>query len=220
MKQAFLTRKFFNFIKWKGLAALCLFILPLIMMGQNPEKKTKSIPIQIAIGNHNVGFPYENIFYGGNPSLALGTEFRLNKKIKHRFYAAPNLTFTNNEIIGHSISLYSDLGYRYTHKSGVFSDFALSLGFMSQAYPRKVYEFNETSRTYEESSSSRIGASQVGFGMGFGYDFSLKKNLPIAIFIRNDFFIQSPYFALEMFPIMPQSITKIGIKFNLRKNDK
>lgn len=176
-----------------------------------------SFPLKIAIGNHAVGFLYENSFKAFNPHLSIGTELALNRNQKHQLVTSSNLGFIRNKVIGNTIVIDFDLGYRYTHKSGVFIETALGLGLLEQFHPRDIYEQNVVDATYQKVEDKGTFASLIGLKTGIGYDFSKDSKHPFRLGINHHFFIQTSYFDVENFPIMPQSTTNITITYKFKK---
>ena len=174
-------------------------------------------PIKIAIGNHAVGFPYEHSFKAFNPHFSVGTELGLNKNQKNHLFLSSNLGFFRNKVIGNTIILDLDLGFRYTNKKGIFIETALGLGILNQFHPRAIYEQNPTEGTYEKITDKGFSASSIGLKMGIGYDLSKNATVPFRIGISHNFFIQTLYFDLENFPIMPQSTTNITLTYKFKK---
>lgn len=175
------------------------------------------LPLSIAFGNHAIGFPFENSFKAFNPHFSVGTELGLNKNQKHRLLLSSNLGFFKNKVIGNSWMADIELGYRYTHKTGLFIETGLGLGLIVQFHPRDIYALNPSNGSYDQVSDKGTFASLIGLKTGLGYDFSKHSKHPFRIGINHHFFIQSPYFDLESFPIMPQSTTNISLSYKFKK---
>ncbi len=174
-------------------------------------------PLKIAIGNHAVGFPYQHSFDAFNPYLSIGTERGLNRNPKHQLLASSNLGFIRNKVIGNTITIDFGLGYRYTHNRGLFIETALNVGLLDQFHPRDIYEQNTSDGSYEKISDKGTFASLIGFKTGLGYDLSKHSKHPFRIGMDHNFFIQTSYFDIESFSIMPQSTTSISITYKFKK---
>ena len=189
-----------------------------LIKAQEPDPVVYSkLPLRIAIGNHAIGFPFQNTFKAFNPHFSVGTELGLNKNQKHRLLLSSNLGFFRNSVIGNSLTLDFEFGYRYTHRRGLFIETALGLGIINQFHPRDIYTINPDDGSYEQVSDRGTFASLVGWKIGLGYDFSKHSKHPFRIGINHHFLIQSPYFELENFPIMPQLITNITLTYKFKK---
>lgn len=200
---------------------LILFALSsssLIWAQDNAGIKYSKFPLKIAFGNHAVGFPFQNSFDAFNPHRSVGTERCLNKNQKHHLFAASNLGFIRNKVIGNTITMDLDFGYRYTSKRGVFMEAALGLGVLDQFHPRVIYEQNTSDGTYKKIKDKGTFASLIGLKMGIGYDFSKNTDHPFRIGLAHNFFVQTTYFDVENFPIMPQSTTNILITYKFIKS--
>lgn len=182
----------------------------------NPITYAK-FPLKIAIGNHAVGFPFQNSFSAFNPHFSVGTELGLNRNSKHHLFVSSNLGFIRNNVIGNTITMDLDLGYRYTNKTGLFLETTLDLGILEQFHPRVIYEQNTTDHTYQKITDKGTFASLIGLKMGIGYDFSKNPKYPFRIGINHHFFIQTVYFDVANFPIMPQTTTNITITYKFKK---
>ena len=204
------------------LPALLLLLLPFFTQaGPKPDSTHYcKYPVRISFGSQVVGFPYQNLFSAFHPVFSAGTEFRYNKNEKHRICQTLNIGYSFNEQIGNKLLLNSDFCYRYTHSSGVFADISMGLGLVDQYHPRKTYKYNSSTGEYDRVSDWGKFGIQLGYGMSLGYDLSRKTHYPVSLFVKNTFFIQSPYFDLKDFPVMPQSTVQIGVTIKIRKNEK
>lgn len=178
------------------------------------------LPIKASFGTIAVGYPYQNLFTAFNPTFALGTEFRYNRNITHRLYQTLNLECAFSTELGTKVMVQTDFGYRYTHPIGIFGNVSLGIGILNQFHPRETYQYNPSSGEYDAVRDNGIYGILMGYGLGVGYDFSRKTRCPISLFLQSSFFIQSPYFDLQDFPIMPQSTFQLGISIKIRKNEK
>jgi len=171
-----------------------------------------------ALGAHSVGFPFQNLLNGRGFALSsLGLEIRLNKSLKHSLFLASNTALIKNSTIGNTVLFGSDLGYRFTSKSGVYGSLALGLGALWQAHTWETYRFDADSGTYVSANDKGKFASQLGGSIALGYDFSRKYSKRYTVFVKNQFFIQSPYFDVKAFPIMPQNMVQIGLNVKLNQ---
>lgn len=196
-----------------------LLILPCITYAQadSSSRQYYRLPIIVTYGNQDVAFGLQNLFAAYNPSVALGTEIVYNKSQRHKIGQSAELGFIANETLGNKTSLSTAFFYRYCHRSGLFAGIELGLGLAQQYHPRQVYEYNAELRDYEKAKDTGISSLQAGYGLHLGYDFARNGDIPLSIFIKNNLVIQSPYLDLTTFPIMPQSITQLGLKIQLTK---
>lgn len=173
--------------------------------------------LHAAVGNQAVGFPFENLFSSSHPALSVGVDFRLNKSLRHSLSLSSGAGVFSNSLIGNTMMSGLDLHYRYTTRSGVFGELQAGVGALAQFHPRKTWTLNAETGAYTESKEGPFWASEIGFGVGLGYDFSRRFGKPYAVFLKNRFFFESPYFKLKAFPIMPQNILELGVSFKLKR---
>ena len=198
-----------------------LISMPLFIKAQeNMEPKFCTLPLMISYGNQVVGLPYQNLFQAFNPSVFTGTEFSYNKSRKHRLCQTLGMGFIANEAIGNTITLNTDFCYRYTGKVGIFSDFSFGIGALNQYQRRAKYSIDPSTSEYKKVNDFGKPAVLAGYSYSIGYDFSVKKHLPFALFIKYNCFVQTPYFDYSLFPVMPQSVLQLGTIIKIRKNEK
>ena len=203
-----------------SLLYLLIFVaFPLISSGQ--ELTTNNdfgrFSINASLGNHSVGFPFQNQFSAFNPVLPdIGLAFRVNKNLKHRFLLGLNTTFVNNEVVGNEWKTGLNLNYRYTNESGFFGKVGLDIGSISTNYSRQQFEFNTETANYE-SINQRFNSSYSGYRLAIGYDFENRFNKRYSVFLAHQFYFQTPYFQVQVFEVLPQNIIQVGIEVQLNK---
>lgn len=176
----------------------------------------KKFPLKIGLSNHVVGFPFENISSTYNPHFSIGTERQLNKHLSHQFLAGSKVGWTSNKVIGNTISVDLDIGYRYMSALGLFSKLDFSIGAINQYHPYPIYD-QKSNGTFALKKDRGRPSSLIGFKLGIGYDLSRRGVLPVAIGIEHHAFIQTSYFDVASFPIMPQTTSGIIITCKFRK---
>lgn len=195
-----------------------IFFLPILLIAQKEEPiRYTKFPLKISIGNQVVGFPFQHPFKSFNPHFSIGTELGLNKNLKHRLLLSSSLGFIQNDIIGNAIPIDFHFNYRYTNKIGIYFQPSLGFGISKQFHPRDIYVLKPSNDGYEKKNDQGILSTIIGLKIEMGYDFSKKSNYPISIGIQHNFFIQTPYFDLDNFPIMPQTITNISLTYKFIK---
>ena len=201
------------------ISLLFLLVCPLITFAQDPsptEPTYRRWSLQGAIGNHTIGYPFQNYAASFNPSLSLETDFRLNKNPRHTFSIGLANTWLFNQPTGNTLIVQLGFAYRYTHRSGVFGKIGLDLGNSFFFHSGEAYAYNAETQSYSIASNS-FATSYSGYQLSLGYDLDPKMDLPWAFFLRNRFGIQSPYFDADLFPILPQNFLELGIIYRFRK---
>src|SRR5437016_5313928 len=111
------------------------YILLLILLwsfaGLAQEKK---LPISVSIFNIGSSLPgtgYLGVFSKNiHPGFNLGTYHLYNTGNKHEFFQTFKLGYFYHRFSQHAIQLYSEAGYRYLTKSGVYGEALLGAGYL------------------------------------------------------------------------------------------
>ncbi len=193
------------------------FILFSFSVTAQNEIEYSKIQFKTTLGNHNIGLPGQISFNSFNPSINVGLLRKLNKNKKYLLFATSSFGGFINQSIGSSLILDIGSGYRYTHKVGLYIELELDIGGILQFHPRDIYKLDPENGTYIKKRKTGKLATVIGYEIGVGYDLSNRFDLPYTIGISNTFFIQSPYFKVSSFPIMPQSINTISITYKFNK---
>ncbi len=171
-------------------------------------------PIEITIGNHALSLPfYRMIRLPWHPALTLGTEFDLKKTENHHVFVPVRLGFFYNKYSATALSLSAEIGYRYTHKTGIYADAAAGLGYLHSflTSTKIVFENGVYNSDYDFGKPALI----TPLWIGAGYDFYQRTDLPLAIFVRYTWFAQIPYNGY-MASHLSQTILAIGVRFSLK----
>lgn len=104
----------------------------------------------------------------------------------------------------------SEIGYRYTWKSGFNLHTLVGLNYMHKFLDSPVYEFSEDGILTEVSD---VGSSHFMPSVGFGMGYTLLKGTdnPMTIFSRTEFFGEYPYNTY----ILPHVTTCFGVRLQL-----
>lgn len=169
--------------------------------------------LHLAVGNHTVGFPFQNLLAQANPAITdVGIGFQLTKSRTHRLSLRSQSSFIWNDEVGNAWLNGLSLRYVYAHQSGVFAGIELNMGSLRQRYPRETYAYQASSKQFVLTESERIQASYSGFGLLLGYDLHKLDRQGISLFLRSKFYFQVPYFNAQAFPIMPQNMLELGVQ--------
>lgn len=171
--------------------------------------------IQGGFANHIVGLPIQNLFSAYNPAIAdVGIGFRLNKKTDKQIIISSQTSFICNSVIGNTLFTGLGIGFQYTNKTGIIVGLGLHSSGVLQFIPNPTYSFNGS--VYEATKLKPQVFSAIGYDLNIGYDFSNKFDKRYALFIRNKFILQSPYFDIEAFGIMPQNLFEMGFIYKMK----
>lgn len=174
------------------------------------------LALSLALGNHSVGFPLQNQLKAFHPAISnLGLECRLNRSRKHSLLLGARTSLIANEVVGNSLLLGLDLSYRYTHPSGIYTQLAIEMGALSQRSARDAFPYPSLSDGFEAETLSQ-SSSYSGLAWYLGYQLKGPRLQNFSLFLSQRFFIQTPYFAVAAFEIMPQNLLSIGLRYQIQ----
>ncbi|MBN2379972.1 hypothetical protein JXM67_09255 [candidate division WOR-3 bacterium] len=176
----------------------------------------QSFPIVISGSNHSNALPLSNILRISPlyPGATIGTEFVWAEGKAGRLFQTGNLGGFVNASTGSGLFAESEFAYRCTASFGLFAETSLGLGYLHVFHPREILRQNDEG-VYEKAADWGKPCGMLSLCIGAGYDFAKKTRLPIAPFIRYQFFVQTPYF--EVLPIGMQSLLHLGVRINWRQ---
>ncbi|MEL7530840.1 MAG: hypothetical protein AAFN10_06015 [Bacteroidota bacterium] len=173
------------------------------------------LSLNLGFANHSVGFPLQNQLKAFNPSISnLGIAARLNRSQQHQLLLSVQSSFLANEVIGNSFLLGLAISYRYTHPTGFYTQLGLELGTLSQQSVREAYSYPILNIDPQPEKLS-MTSSYSGLGWQLGYRLSKTGWSRFSVFLSQRFLIQSPYFSISAFDILPQNLLAIGFSYQL-----
>ena len=192
-----------------------LTICFLIALTENvvAQEKIRELPLNLSIGSHSFNLPYRQPFRTNPyyPSVIVGTEFIYRSGKRSKIYQSGNAGYFHNSSTGDGISLNSEFGFRYTLPFGLFADVSFGPGYLHRFHPRTIYKLNGNGE-YVKATDTGKACFMGGFTNTIGYDLSTQLNLPISVFVRYQWFFQTPHFK----DVLPgfHSIMQTGIRVN------
>lgn len=183
--------------------SIIIFLLGFTMLASGQVKKPDVISIS---------------YYGEmitHPGFKISIDFDIKEWDKNKATKKDSSkTINKNLILSPTIGLFyhkryqtglffiPEIKYKRQNPKGIFYEFGIGAGYLKTFIPN----------TYEVSSSGEINKTNAGYNyfatnyfISFGKDLSIKKNLPIAYFIKPQFMYAVPnfpsgtgYFALEL----------------------
>lgn len=173
----------------------------------------KSFPIVISGCSHSNALPFNNVFRISPlyPGAVIGTEYTWTEGRAGRLFQTGNIGGFVNSSTGSGLFLESEFAYRYTAGFGLFGETSFGLGYLHLFHPRDILRQNEDGE-YEKATDWGKPCGMLAFSVGTGYDFFKKTKVPIAPFLKYQFFVQTPYF--EVLPIGMQSLLHLGVRIN------
>ena len=196
---------------------LCLFIFPLFVAGQSPAlddnaPMSASRPVELTVGNHSISMPFRKMLRTPfHPAISAGTELAFKHTAGHKIYSPLRFEFFYNKYNAAGLKLTAGIGYRYTHKIGVFADVAAEAGYLHSFRTFGKMTFKDG--YYESMTDFGKPAANAGFHTSLGYDFFRRTDLPLAVFVRYEWFAQIPYNSYAG-NYRPQAVISVGLRWD------
>ncbi len=200
--------KTFHYLLLARRQGVTLFVFLLIVGNARLLAQDREWPINVSVFNQQWAFPYYEPLKITpiHPGLEVGISC-LKKDKLFCFPQSANLGYFYNTNAGSALFLQINQSIRFSPKCGFFADISLGVGYMHAFHPRDIYRKEDG--IYKKVTDFGKPSIMFSFAQTFGYDFSKKHQLPIAPFIKYQWFASSPYFDM-IFPIRPNSLTHIG----------
>lgn len=160
------------------------------------------------------GAGYAGIFSKNiHPGITLGTSYLYGSGKRHELFQTLKLGYFYHHFSQHAVQLYSELGYRYNTKPGIFVQGLLGVGYL-HSFP-DVQQF--TLKNGEYVRRTNLGRPQFmgSVALGLGYDLRKNIKIPISLFLQYQFWIQAP-FVNKYVPVLPNSAVHIGAIYQLK----
>jgi hypothetical protein len=197
-------------------AIFTLFTLFLTTIYGNAQDKT--LPISVSVFNNGTSLPgqgFAGIFSRTiHPGISLGTYHLYRKKSKHELFQTLKLGYFYHQFAQHGIQLYSELGYRYFTKAGIYGEGLLGLGYL-HSIP-DVEQFRLENGRYVKKASYGRPQFMGTVSLAAGYDLHTSLRWPLRIFLQYQFWLQTP-FVNKYVPLLPNTAFHLGAVYQLSK---
>jgi hypothetical protein len=176
--------------------------------------------IKVSSGNQlNLKLAYvSSIIY---PGISTGVEFRVNhtsisvfknKQLIRTFtkerYISGNLNWYHHPDFHDNIYLTAEWVMRRTLNAGFISEFSIGPGFSRTFLGGTTYKVDDNGNVSVIKSAGYYYAL-VTIGGGFGYNFSMKKQLPLSAFVKMNIISMFPYNSTVYF----RPVLELGIRY-------
>lgn len=180
-----------------------ILTLSIIVSGHLVFAQQDSVRVTEENVSSNIKLAYNSsIVY---PGLKAGIELPFRKRIinktkklgKERHLFKERLFSTNLGWYHHSTfhnNLYITAGFtmRRTNQKGLFTEFSPELGYSRTFLGGTTYQVNENGNVSIKKMAG-YNYALVSLGVGLGYDFSVSKSKPIAIYSKINMLTMFPY---------------------------
>jgi len=181
----------------------------------------KKIPFSITVFNNGTSLPgsgYLGIFSKTiHPGISLGTYHLYRSGEKHELLQTFKVSYFYHRHVQHGIQLYSEGGYRYLTKSGIYGEALLGAGYLHSIVNQEIFVFKDGK--YVKKTNLGRPQLMISTGLGIGYDLEKKCETPLRIFLLYQFWMQTP-FVNKYVPLLPNTALHLGVHYLINKKTK
>jgi len=203
-----------SLVKW---IAFCLVLVPLKLFCQD----STNIIFNASVFKISPSLPWQGVYqvFQGpfHPGILAGATYQWNEAPRHQIFQTLQLGYFYQAKNQHGISIFTEFKYQY-HTTGKFHPHAkLGLSYLRSIPDFKLYEFNESKKTYE--SVQHPGRAQLVPSLALGVEWHRLKLKPMsALSLEYRFWFQGP-FVEDFVPFLPQTSLHLGVHLDLLQND-
>jgi hypothetical protein len=177
-------------------------------------QKHKPDHFSLAATTLHTDFPFgsfSNLFTKEfHPGLEIGTGFIWKSRAKHDWFQDFKLGYSYHRFVQHSITLYSEIGYRYKFLKTFNAEAALGAGYLHAISAEKVFVL-QSDGTYKKKNSLGRPQAMASFSIGLSQKITASG---INVFLNYQQRLQFP-FIKSYVPLLPENILKAGVRIPL-----
>lgn len=197
---------------------LTLFLLSFSFAQEKQHISEGKFPLIVSFIKHSTNYFFKGAITDPlHPGFLMGTEFTYAKGKLGKIYQTLNSGYFYDKYVAKGLMFFSEFGYRYTMKFGLFVDALIGGGYLRYWHPQEIFALNSAG-SYERVKDKGRGAAMISTAMGFGYSFSEKLGWPIDFFLRYQLFIQTSY--SKESSLRPHQLVHIGIRYKFNRVQK
>ena len=165
------------------------------------------------VGDHAVALPFGHLPVQGplGPAVDAGIEHRWVDGGAFVLAQDARIGAFDHVLFGTSATLGTDLLARVTLPQGPTAEAGLGVGGSYGWRAREVLAWDETAATYTPAADLGRPGFTTGFVLGAGYDLGEVTTAPVALQLRYQWFVQTPF--LPALPLGPQGILSVGLRW-------
>lgn len=177
----------------------------------------QELPVSLTFGHHAVALPPGGIAAPGGlqPGVVAGTELTYTRGRAGRLCQDFDLGVLTSDTLGTTLRVASHLVYRSPSLRGLWVDVSLGHGYLHNFHPRPIYRQGDDGK-YESARDGGRATGMMAVAVSAGYDLVRRPRRPVSLFVRYEWFLQSPYFDATL-PVMPQSLVSAGVRVGWRR---
>lgn len=189
---------------------LLLSVLLLLQGNLTAQNKTFSISVfnngTALPGSGTLGVWNKNIHPGGQ----LGYHHIHKKWDNAVLFQNVKLGYYYHRFAQQAIQLYTEAGYQYQFKFGLFADVALGGGYL-HAFP-DLDVFRIENGAYVKKTNWGRPQAMLSTALSIGYNLQSSFDIPLKPYLQYQFWLQTPY-VKEYVPLLPNAAVHLGVYY-------
>jgi|GEM_PF-2345306 len=179
--------------------------------------KRAEIPIGVEFYNHTIGLPFGNPYKKPfNLGLALTTSYPLKLGRNSKLTLDGGLGYFKHKELATGIHINTGISYTYTTNIGIYAALGIPIGYVRTFNAYDLYENNGAGEYVLIKDRGRSGVF-AGYNVQVGYDFRRTLKAPIAVFLKNEWWLQANY--SKFLPSLMQNSLRVGVNIYPFKNN-
>jgi hypothetical protein len=194
------------------------FIILIICLSsrlQTFSQKHRLDHFSVAVTTLHTNFPFssfsELFTKEFHPGFELGTGFNWKTKAKHDWFQEFKLGYSYHRFVQHSITLYSEFGYRYKFFKTFNAEAALGAGYLHAISAERVFVL-QSDGTYKKKPNLGRPQAMASFSIGLSKKISASGT---TLFLNYQQRLQFP-FIKSYVPLLPENILMAGMRISIK----
>jgi hypothetical protein len=172
------------------------------------SKSYRNFPIVITLQFHSFSTPFQRVLTNfRNPGIGIGTELSLNGK--HNWAQQVTAMWYRNRAVGNGILIYSQVAWRPSFGSDVYSEIKGGLGYEYSFRPTSSYKMEHGK--WKSAGHRGKGMLAIPIGISMGYD-NYSPQTYVSPFMSYQFLLLKGYSASV--PVVPQTLLQFGSRIH------
>lgn len=194
------------------------YFTPLCFIYLSASAQQRNIPLSVSVFNNGTSLPGSGamgVFSKTiHPGFDIGTYHTYRSAAKYDLIQTFKAGYYYHRFNQHAIRLYSEFGYRYKTRTGLYAEGLTGAGYLHSFADVEQFKL-EDGRYVKKANWGRpqiIGSASLDLG----YDFQVKQQLPLKLFLQYQFWIQTP-FVNKYVPLLPNTALHLGVVYTFKK---
>ncbi len=189
-----------------GVMASCCLVFSL--QAQTDNSNYRNFPIVVTLQFHCFSLPFRDIKSNfSNVGFGLGTEVSLNGK--QNWAQQVSVVWYHNKMLGNGLLFYSQMAWRPTVSSDVFTEVKAGAGYLYSFRP--IESFKQVNGKWVSAGHKGKGMLTLPVGVSVGHN-GYSNGTYFSPFVSYQFLIVSGY--NKSIPVVPETLVQMGTRIH------